>query len=929
MAGTGRKMSKRKLMAVILTAVFAISSLSLSACGNNTSQESAAEETAASESTSVKAVSEEITSEESASEDAAAEDITATEPDPAEPELRYSGDFTYTETSENTVSIAGYTGEQTQVVIPNELDGKTVTAIGDEAFFTQSRITSVELPETITEIGAGAFLNCVSLESIVLPDSVESIGKYAFGRDEKLVSVKLSSKLTSIPAYAFYRCSALQALVIPESVMSIGKSAFARCEALASLQMPEHAVSIDGFAFYDCKSLKELKLHVETLAANVLSGTTLTSLEFSADLTRIEDAAFKGVNVTLLSLPASLKEIGTEAFTEATIGGINIDEGNENYIVQDGVLFTKDMSTLVKFPSQLETSSYIVPESVTEIAPHAFERAFMLSQLQLPSQLQKIGNHAFAIASIESIVIPAGVKSIDDYAFYSCGMLSTVVLSEGLEQIGERAFFSCSCLAAIDIPSTVTSIDASAFAAGGIADINVSEGNAVYASVNGILYDKDKKTLLAFPCGKAAEYNCRIEVPEGTEIIGEGAFYMIDGMGELALPSSVKKLESKAVYECKNLKEVEEPATVTDIGELALGFQKDVSSSNDILSENFYILGEEGSAAYDYAVKNEVGFFTEKQSGEAIEITMNTGDVINIAVPGTVAACTVYTSSDEEVAYVDEAGQLKAVSAGKVSVALVSGAWTQFYRVTTEGDPVEDDHESAAQKAAAEYNFNGAEYKEITKDEEAAFSESYKEYNTGVSFDWLDNVNINCYTGDDYSAIFAAEGDEGSIEGLKGGALEDYSMFEPIAEGMYEELTKFSCNENLILYSGTPTVDYITGTGSTVADMKSSIGQIYESVPCTSTSLSHNVAIAYAAKSPGSSSCVMEIYAPAGTINGGYVSMVSKFPSEYEYLMNVGAKFVVLDAGIREVEGIVSAEAAAATGSTIISERYIKLLLLP
>ena len=99
----------------------------------------------------------------------------------------YEG-FTYTENG-SEITITGYTGDKTELVIPGEIDGKKVTDIGTKAFYEYSSLTSVIIPEGVTNIGANAFYNCNSLTSATIPKSVTSIGFLAFGYCGGLTSI--------------------------------------------------------------------------------------------------------------------------------------------------------------------------------------------------------------------------------------------------------------------------------------------------------------------------------------------------------------------------------------------------------------------------------------------------------------------------------------------------------------------------------------------------------------------------------------------------------------------------------------------------------------------------------------------------------------------------------------------------------------------
>ncbi|WP_207652013.1 leucine-rich repeat protein, partial [Clostridium beijerinckii] len=123
-------------------------------------------------------------------------------------------------------SITGYTGTSTDITIPSQINGKNVTAIGDDAFNSHENLKSIIIPDSVTSIGGYAFINCVSLKSITIPDSITSIGFAAFYNCASLTSLTIPNSVTNIEAYAFGDCSNLTLITIPDSVTTIDHNAF-------------------------------------------------------------------------------------------------------------------------------------------------------------------------------------------------------------------------------------------------------------------------------------------------------------------------------------------------------------------------------------------------------------------------------------------------------------------------------------------------------------------------------------------------------------------------------------------------------------------------------------------------------------------------------------------------------------------------------
>ena len=294
----------------------------------------------------------------------------------------------------------------TTIVIPNTVtvggSSKTITTMnnptGTRGVFgsVRSYIIGVILPSTLTNIGAYAFSYCTNLASIAIPDSVTNIGKWAFNDCESLTSITIPDRITNIEDYAFSGCG-FTSIMIPNSVTSIGNSAFHGCESLSSVTIPDSVVSIGDYAFYACDNL--------------------TSVTIGNGVTSIGNSVFRYCGkLTSISVKAS----------------------NAYYSSSNGVLFNKNKTTLICYPTDKGGSSYTIPSTVTSI-----------------------GDYAFWFCDLTSVTIPDGVTSIGRGAFYEAG-LTSLTLPESVESIGESTFFSCA-FTSVTIPDSVTSIGRDAF----------------------------------------------------------------------------------------------------------------------------------------------------------------------------------------------------------------------------------------------------------------------------------------------------------------------------------------------------------------------------------------------------------------------------------------------------------------------------------
>jgi len=189
--------------------------------------------------------------------------------------LIVSGEYKYSiNADESTVTIINYTGAGGVVEIPSQLNGKTVTGIGEGAFWDRrDSLTSVIIPNSVTIIGVGAFTNCSGLASVTIPDSVTSIRNSAFTGCSGLTSVTIGNNVTSIGNSAFYGCTSLIDITIPNRVISIGRQAFNGCSSLTSVTIGSSVTNIEDAAFSGCTSL---------VSVTFVTGSNITSGNFGS-----------------------------------------------------------------------------------------------------------------------------------------------------------------------------------------------------------------------------------------------------------------------------------------------------------------------------------------------------------------------------------------------------------------------------------------------------------------------------------------------------------------------------------------------------------------------------------------------------------------------------------------------------------------------
>ena len=350
--------------------------------------------------------------------------------------------------------------------------GDKVTTIRDEAFRDCSELTSVTIPDSVTSIGYDVFKNCLRLTSVSLNnDYCVSRFTLAFPSCSTIKSIVLGDKVTTIDYEAFWGCTSLTSITIPDSVTSIGSYAFRNCSGLTSVTIGNSVTSIGEGAFSGCSRLTSITIpaSVTEIGSYAFSGCKgLTSITIPDSVTLIGSYAFSGCSkLTSITIPDSVTSIGYQAFRNCSgLTFINVDESNTKYKSIDGVLYSKDGTSLIQCPAS-KTGSITIPASVTEIGSYAFSGCSELTYINVDKSNTKYKSIDGVLYSKDgktlilcpagktgSLTIPDSVTTIGSSAFSGCSGLKSVTISDSVTSIGSQAFSGCSKLTSVTYAGT-------------------------------------------------------------------------------------------------------------------------------------------------------------------------------------------------------------------------------------------------------------------------------------------------------------------------------------------------------------------------------------------------------------------------------------------------------------------------------------------
>ena len=440
-------------------------------------------------------------------------------------------------------SVAGFYGCQnlTSVNMPG------VTSADDMAFSRCVKLTTVTLPK-LTRIGYSSFAYCTALENADFP-KVTTLQYYSFSGCSNLKSISFPLMKSMQGGYTFSGCSNLQSINLPLAE-AVPISTFSNCTSLQSVSLPK-VESVDYYAFSSCTSLTSISMPKLTTLKYAFSGcSSLESLDLPAGLTTLEG------NFT-----------GCE-----NLKSIHVQSGNSQFVSVDGVLFSKDKSTLIAYPAGKTSASYAAPGATKTIHPSAFSGNKHLSTVALPG-VTNLGRSAFSnCVNLIQFSAPLA-ETAGNYAFNGCLKLTTVSLPK-MKTAGAYVFQGCGALRTIQLPY-VTEIgwavfqDCTALTKADLPLLTSWDGNCFENCTSLVQVNLPKVQTISYGAFRNCVNLTSFPIPSGVTRIEGAAFFGCKRLESVTIPARVTQIDDQAFAHCSKLKNLTLPANLTSLGMMA------------------------------------------------------------------------------------------------------------------------------------------------------------------------------------------------------------------------------------------------------------------------------------------------------------------------------------------------------------------------
>jgi len=541
--------------------------------------------------------------------------------------------YDYTDNGDNTVTINKYLGNDTEIIIPSELDGKTVIAIGNNAFDGGEEYdevtTKITIPDTVLYIGYRAFYNCRALTEIVIPDSVIYIEDEAFFKCINVKELTIGANLSYVGARALARMHALTDVNIADGNMAFelvdgclvdvyGSTVISSLN-ISNIKIPEGIVEIADCAFYSRTNLTSIVIPdgVTYIGQNAFDGTPLTKLVLPKSVDTIEYAAFANGGNALRA--GNVYYEGT-SFADVWIGTANNNlllsnihygscmvasnhkhaygsalcdnvcdfcnkitrsvSATHNYV--DGVC--ADCGAVYEEVSEFDYVINSDGSTVTITGYLGISNEINIPETIAGMKVTAIGDNAFSGGEAydevtTKITIPDTVEYIGYRAFYNCRALTEIIIPDSVVVIEEEAFFKCVNVSSLKIGKNVFYVGDRALARmHALTDVTIAEGNELLIMDGGCLINVDENAVIT------TLNISNITIPEGVEVIADCAFYHRRLLTNIVIPDGVVYIGQHA-FDSSTIASVVIPKSVDTIVNAAFANTENLKNGGNVYYE--------------------------------------------------------------------------------------------------------------------------------------------------------------------------------------------------------------------------------------------------------------------------------------------------------------------------------------------------------
>lgn len=478
--------------------------------------------------------------------------------------------------SENITEIGDYAfyncGKLSNI---NYSISNNIIRIGNYAFGNCALLPSYEFNIALSDIGEGAFIGCTSITEFILPDTVSEINGFTFAECKKLSSITLNG-VTIIKENAFNNCKALQNIILSSALTEIGKFAFSN-SALMQIAIPSLIPSISEGLFFNCADLVSVTINgnIERIGMSAFSNcVSLSSIALPETLKQIADNAFYNCfSLTAFMIGKDVEYIGKGVWGNCTLlSNITLNPDNANFINENNIIYDKEKTALIRYASNKTENEFLIPDTVRNIFDYAFDKSENIDVLMVPDSIVYMGyiniDKEFKIyceASSKPLSWSQNWHGINGVAIWNCNKdknkFSYIIQSDiysvssysgndasvaiplfndnkEIKGIAKDTFKGKTSLNNIIINNKIQFIGEGAFdGCESLYSITADENNTYFCSVDGVLYTKNKNTLIKYPSKNLKTFYF---IPDSVIAVKDFAFENCYNLSTLIIPASVE-----------------------------------------------------------------------------------------------------------------------------------------------------------------------------------------------------------------------------------------------------------------------------------------------------------------------------------------------------------------------------------------------------